>query len=117
MTQELHSGEYLASDASDDEDDEYDDGWLAQSTFDLGKPPPARRHNNGQSSSRFEVGAITWFCSAEAVTKQLQDAFNPTASGALQEALSDDPFGVNSYDDVRLSFTEISRSLTLNVLG
>lgn len=58
LTQELHSGEYLTSDASDDEDDEDDGGWLAQSTFDLGKPPPARRHNNGQSSSRFEVGVI-----------------------------------------------------------
>ncbi|KAG8217933.1 hypothetical protein J3R82DRAFT_6099 [Butyriboletus roseoflavus] len=81
LTQELHSGEYLASDASDDEDDEDDGGWLTQSTFDLGKPPPARRHNNGQSSSRFE------------------DAFNPSTSSALQEVLSDDPFGVNSYDD------------------
>ncbi|KAG9318917.1 SIT4 phosphatase-associated protein-domain-containing protein [Chiua virens] len=81
LTQELHAGENFTY-ASDDEDDEdNDNGWLAQSTFDLGKPPPARRHNNGQSSSGFD------------------DSFNPTASGTLREALSDDPFGVNSYDD------------------
>ncbi|KAF9218360.1 SAPS-domain-containing protein [Gyrodon lividus] len=80
--QELQSGEYLTSDTSDDEDEE-DGGWLAQSTFDLGKPPPARRHHNGQSSS------VSGF----------EDAFNPSTSGALREALSDDPFGVNSYDE------------------
>ncbi|KAF8550431.1 SAPS-domain-containing protein [Imleria badia] len=80
LTQELHAGEYT----SDEDEDEDDGGWLTQSTFDLGKPPPARRHNNGQSSSGFE------------------DAFNPSAPGALREALSDDPFGVNSYDDVGL---------------
>lgn len=61
MTQELHAGEYLTSDTSDEEDEEDDGGWLTQSRFDLGKPPPARRHNNGQSSSGFEVGATTWF--------------------------------------------------------
>jgi serine/threonine-protein phosphatase 6 regulatory subunit 3 len=60
LTQELHAGEYLTSDTSDEDDDEDDGGgWLAQSRFDLGKPPPARRHNNGQSSSGFEVGVVT----------------------------------------------------------
>jgi len=81
LTQELHAGEYLTSDTSDEDDEDDDGGWLTQSRFDLGKPPPARRHNNGQSSSGFE------------------DTFDPSTSGALREALSDDPFGVNSYDD------------------
>ncbi|KIJ68898.1 hypothetical protein HYDPIDRAFT_105412 [Hydnomerulius pinastri MD-312] len=81
LAQEMQSGEYFASDASDDEDDE-DGGWLAQSTFDLGKPPPARRHHNGQGSS-----------------SGFDDAFNPSTSGALREALSDDPFGVNNYEE------------------
>ena len=38
--------------------------------------------------------------------KQSQDAFNPSTSGALREALADDPFGVNSYDDVGLCSPE-----------
>lgn len=63
LTQELHSGEYLTSDASDDEDDEDSGGWLTQSKFDLGSPPHGRRHNNGPSSSQFEVSDITQFCS------------------------------------------------------
>ncbi|KAF8843655.1 SAPS-domain-containing protein [Paxillus ammoniavirescens] len=82
LTQELQSGEYFISDTSDDEDDE-DGGWLAQSTFDLGKPPPARRHHSEQSSS------VSGF----------DDTFDPSTPGALREALSDDPFGVNSYDE------------------
>ncbi|KAF9242109.1 SIT4 phosphatase-associated protein-domain-containing protein [Melanogaster broomeanus] len=80
--QELQSGEYCASDTSDDDDDD-DGGWLAQSTFDLAKPPPTRRHHSGHSSS------VSGF----------DDAFHPSTSGALREALSDDPFGVNSYDE------------------
>lgn len=54
----MHSSEFFSSDASDDEDEE--GGWLAHSTFDLGKPPPARRlHNNTavSSSDGFDVRA------------------------------------------------------------
>lgn len=51
LAQEMHSSEFFSSDASDDEDE--DGGWLAHSSFDLGKPPPARRlhHNTAVSSS------------------------------------------------------------------
>ncbi|KAH7889332.1 SIT4 phosphatase-associated protein-domain-containing protein [Phlebopus sp. FC_14] len=80
LAQEMHSAEYFSSDASDDEDDE-DGGWLAQSTFDLGKPPPARRHQGTTHAS----------------SRGFDDAYNPSTSGALKEPLSDDPFGVN-YD-------------------
>jgi len=54
----MHSSEFFSSDASDDEDE--DGGWLAHSSFDLGKPPPARRlHNNTavSSSGGFDVCA------------------------------------------------------------
>jgi serine/threonine-protein phosphatase 6 regulatory subunit 3 len=79
----MHSREqFNSSDASDEDDDEDGGGWLAQSTFDLGRPPLGRNTGNRQdvSSSGFD------------------DAFNPGPSGALREALADDPFGVK-YDE------------------
>lgn len=83
LAQEMHSREQFNSsaDASDEDEDE-DGGWLAQSSFDLGRPPLRRNTGNRQeiSSSGFD------------------DAFNPGPSGALREALADDPFGVK-YDD------------------
>ncbi|KAI6036028.1 SIT4 phosphatase-associated protein-domain-containing protein [Pisolithus microcarpus] len=60
---------------SDDEDDE-DGGWLAHSTFDLGKPPPARRHQNNTQIS---------------TSNGFDDAFCGSSSGPLREALTDDP--------------------------
>jgi serine/threonine-protein phosphatase 6 regulatory subunit 3 len=83
LAQEMHSREqFNSSDASDEDDDEDGGGWLAQSTFDLGRPPLGRNTGNRQdvSSSGFD------------------DAFNPGPSGALREALADDPFGVK-YDE------------------
>lgn len=56
----MHSGEHFnsSSDTSDDEDE--DGGWLAQSTFDLGRPPLSRRNNGNRqvssSGSNFDVG-------------------------------------------------------------
>ncbi|KAG1756903.1 SIT4 phosphatase-associated protein-domain-containing protein [Suillus paluster] len=97
LAQEMHSGEQFnsSSDASDEDEDE-DGGWLAQSSFDLGRPPMSRRSNGNRqeiSSSGFD------------------DAFNPGPSGALREALADDPFGVK-YDEVN-NFAPLSRgSLT-----
>ncbi|KAG1794856.1 SIT4 phosphatase-associated protein-domain-containing protein [Suillus plorans] len=84
LAQEMHSREqfHASSDASDEDEDE-DGGWLAQSTFDLGRPPLRRNTGNQQeiSSSGFD------------------DAFNPGPCGALREALADDPFGVKYEDD------------------
>lgn len=55
----MHSREqfHSSSDASDEDEDE-DGGWLAQSTFDLGRPPLRRNTGNQQeiSSSGFDVG-------------------------------------------------------------
>ncbi|KAI6005448.1 SIT4 phosphatase-associated protein-domain-containing protein [Pisolithus albus] len=81
LAQEMHS-EFFPSDASDDEDDE-DGGWLAHSTFDLGKPPPARRHQNNTQLS---------------ASNGFDDAFCGSSSGPLREALTDDPFGAH-YDE------------------
>lgn len=81
LAQEMHS-EFFPSDASDDEDDE-DGGWLAHSTFDLGKPPPARRHQNNTQIS---------------TSNGFDDAFCGSSSGPLREALTDDPFGAH-YDE------------------
>ncbi|KAH7915316.1 SIT4 phosphatase-associated protein-domain-containing protein [Hygrophoropsis aurantiaca] len=80
LAQEMQSSENFGS-SSDASDEDEDGGWLAQSTFDLGKPPlPRRNHNNRHESNANGFG----------------DAFTP--SGSLREALSDDPFGVN-YDE------------------
>lgn len=59
LAEEMQSGEHLnsSSDTSDDDDDD-DGGWLAQSTFDLGRPPLSRRNNGNRqesSSSGFDV--------------------------------------------------------------
>lgn len=56
----MHSVEQFnsSSDASDDEEDD-DGGWLAQSKFDLGRPPLSRRNTGNRqeaSSSGFDVG-------------------------------------------------------------
>ncbi|OAX34190.1 SAPS-domain-containing protein [Rhizopogon vinicolor AM-OR11-026] len=84
LAQEMHSGEAFnsSSDTSDDDEDD-DGGWLTQSTFDLGRPPLSRRNNGNRQ---------------EATSSGFDDAFNPGPSGALREALADDPFGVK-YDD------------------
>jgi hypothetical protein len=59
LAQEMHSREQFNSsaDASDEDEDE-DGGWLAQSSFDLGRPPLRRNTGNRQeiSSSGFDVG-------------------------------------------------------------
>lgn len=81
LAQEMHS-EFFSSDADDDEDEE-DGGWLAHSTFDLGKPPPARRHQNNA-----QISASSGF----------DDAFCASSSAPLREALTDDPFGAH-YDE------------------
>ena len=79
LTQELHAGEYLTSDTSDEDDEDDDGGWLTQSRFDLGKPPPARRHNNGQSSSGFEVSAVNLvsFSKAERNDRRIRSILLP----------------------------------------
>ncbi|KAI5989239.1 SIT4 phosphatase-associated protein-domain-containing protein [Pisolithus marmoratus] len=82
LAQEMHS-EFFPSDASDDEDDD-DGGWLAHSTFDLGKPPPARRH---QTHKCRRPAASTF------------DSFCGSSSGPLREALTDDPFGAHFDED------------------
>ncbi|KAI6150246.1 SIT4 phosphatase-associated protein-domain-containing protein [Pisolithus tinctorius] len=82
LAQEMHS-EFFSSDADDDEDEE-DGGWLAHSTFDLGKPPPARRHQNNA-----QISASSGF----------DDSFCASSSAPLREALTDDPFGAH-YDEV-----------------
>ncbi|KAI6139587.1 SIT4 phosphatase-associated protein-domain-containing protein [Pisolithus tinctorius] len=81
LAQEMHS-EFFSSDADDDEDEE-DGGWLAHSTFDLGKPPPARRHQNNA-----QISASSGF----------DDSFCASSSAPLREALTDDPFGAH-YDE------------------
>ncbi|KAI6131908.1 SIT4 phosphatase-associated protein-domain-containing protein [Pisolithus thermaeus] len=81
LAQEMHS-DFFPSDASDDEDEE-DGGWLAHSTFDLGKPPAARRHQNSTQTS---------------TSNGFDDAFCGSSSGPLREALTDDPFGAH-YDE------------------
>ncbi|KAI6103591.1 SIT4 phosphatase-associated protein-domain-containing protein [Pisolithus sp. B1] len=80
LAQEMHS-DFFPSDASDDEDE--DGGWLAHSTFDLGKPPAARRHQNNTQTS---------------TSNGFDDAFCGSSSGPLREALTDDPFGAH-YDE------------------
>ncbi|KAI6008648.1 SIT4 phosphatase-associated protein-domain-containing protein [Pisolithus marmoratus] len=82
LAQEMHS-EFFPSDASDDEDDD-DGGWLAHSTFDLGKPPPARRHQNNTQMS---------------TSSGFDDSFCGSSSGPLREALTDDPFGAHFDED------------------
>ncbi|KAH7929628.1 SAPS-domain-containing protein, partial [Leucogyrophana mollusca] len=99
LAQEMQSSEAFgsSSDASDDEEDE-DGGWLAQSTFDLSKPPLTRRsHSNrhASTSNGFDVSSRQLIHS-KAHFPSSQDAFVP--SGSLREALSDDPFGVH-YDE------------------
>lgn len=66
-------------------------------------------HPSGNTTmGRIHLGYFRYLSLREAS----QDAFDPSTS-----KLSDDPFGANSYDDVGLRLSELSPSLTLDVLG